>query len=360
MRQSFTNKQITIIICCATAIFVVMALFTFASESMDDESEENDKTLVMDGGGSDEKGRKYRFDTKDNHQKGTQKEDSVVVNEPLEGDPYQELDELIGLESVKEEVRSLANFVKVQKMRESKGLKNPKLSYHLVFTGSPGTGKTTVARIVARIYKDLGILKKGHLVETDRSGLIGQYVGQTAPRVNAICDSALNGVLFIDEAYAITQSDSKNDYGDEAVATLLKRMEDDRDKLVVIVAGYTNEMKKFIESNPGLKSRFNRYINFPDYTPQELFDIFRLYLRKNEYTITDEAADYLKNELVYVVKNKTRNFGNARYVRNLFEKAIQCQANRLSQERKVTDKQLMEVTLSDIKNAFKEQDKNPS
>ncbi|MBO4821782.1 MAG: AAA family ATPase [Prevotella sp.] len=359
MKQQFTNKQITIIICCVTAFFVIMAIFTLVVGIMDDESEENDKTLVMDDGGSDEKGRKYRFDTKENREKGDQKKDSVVVNEPLEGDPYEELDELVGLESVKEEVHSLANFVKVQKMREEKGLKNPKLSYHLVFTGSPGTGKTTVARIVARIYKDLGILKKGHLVETDRSGLIGQYVGQTAPRVNAICDSALNGVLFIDEAYAITQSGSKNDYGDEAVATLLKRMEDDRDKLVVIVAGYTKEMTQFIESNPGLKSRFNKYINFPDYTPAELFDIFRLYLRKNEYTISNEAAEYLRNELEIVVKNKNRNFGNARYVRNLFEKAIQCQANRLSQEKKLSNQQLQEVTLVDIKNAFKELAKNP-
>ena len=358
MKQQFTNKQITIIICCVTAFFVIMAIFTLVVGIMD-ESEENDKTLVMDDGGSDEKGRKYRFDTKENREKGDQKKDSVVVNEPLEGDPYEELDELVGLESVKEEVHSLANFVKVQKMREEKGLKNPKLSYHLVFTGSPGTGKTTVARIVARIYKDLGILKKGHLVETDRSGLIGQYVGQTAPRVNAICDSALNGVLFIDEAYAITQSGSKNDYGDEAVATLLKRMEDDRDKLVVIVAGYTKEMTQFIESNPGLKSRFNKYINFPDYTPAELFDIFRLYLRKNEYTISNEAAEYLRNELEIVVKNKNRNFGNARYVRNLFEKAIQCQANRLSQEKKLSNQQLQEVTLVDIKNAFKELAKNP-
>ena len=189
--------------------------------------------------------------------------------------------------------------------------------------------------------------------------MIGQYVGQTAPRVNAICDSALNGVLFIDEAYAITQSGSKNDYGDEAVATLLKRMEDDRDKLVVIVAGYTKEMTQFIESNPGLKSRFNKYINFPDYTPAELFDIFRLYLRKNEYTISNEAAEYLRNELEIVVKNKNRNFGNARYVRNLFEKAIQCQANRLSQEKKLSNQQLQEVTLVDIKNAFKELAKNP-
>ena len=281
-----------------------------------------------------------------------EKKDSVVVNDPLEGDPYEELDELIGLNSVKKEVRSLANFVKVQKQREEKGLKTPNLSYHLVFTGSPGTGKTTVARIVARIYKDLGILKKGHLVETDRSGLIGQYVGQTAPRVNAMCDSALNGVLFIDEAYAITQSESSNDYGAEAVATLLKRMEDDRDRLVVIVAGYTNEMKKFIDANPGLQSRFNRYIHFPDYSSDDLYKIFRKYLKKNEYTITKEAAAYLKDRLDYAVEHKDRNFGNARFVRNVFEKTIQAQANRIAKAGKVPDNELVEITLADVKNAI--------
>ena len=212
-----------------------------------------------------------------------EKKDSVVVNAPLEGDPYKELDELIGLEQVKEEVHSLANFVKIQKQREKKGLKIPKMSLHLVFTGSPGTGKTTVARIVARIYKDLGVLKKGHTVETDRSGLVANYVGQTATKTNAIVDSALNGVLFIDEAYALVPTANKNnDYGQEAISTLLKRMEDDRDRLVVIVAGYTNEMKRFIDSNPGLQSRFNRYINFPDYTSGELCDIFNMYVKKNQ------------------------------------------------------------------------------
>ena len=228
-------------------------------------------------------------DEKKEEQKTEQveKKDSVVVNAPLEGDPYKELDELIGLEQVKEEVRSLANFVKIQKQREAKGLKTPKMSFHLVFTGSPGTGKTTVARIVARIYKDLGVLKKGHLVETDRSGLVANYVGQTATKTNEIVDSALNGVLFIDEAYALVPTANKNnDYGQEAISTLLKRMEDDRDKLVVIVAGYTKEMNRFIDSNPGLKSRFNRYINFPDYTSGELCEIFNMYVKKNQYRVS--------------------------------------------------------------------------
>ena len=194
-------------------------------------------------------------------QEPNQPKDTVVITEVMEGDPYKELDELIGLESVKEEVHTIANFAKIQQQRKAQGLKVPKMSFHLVFTGSPGTGKTTVARIVARIYKDLGILKSGHTVETDRSGLVAEYVGQTATKTNAVIDSALNGVLFIDEAYALVPENAGSDYGQEAISTLLKRMEDDRDKLVVIIAGYPDEMQRFIDSNPGLQSRFTRYIN---------------------------------------------------------------------------------------------------
>ncbi|MBR5725734.1 MAG: AAA family ATPase [Muribaculaceae bacterium] len=287
-------------------------------------------------------------------QEPNEPKDSVVITEVMEGDPYQELDELIGLESVKEEVHTLANFAKIQQQRKAQGLKVPKMSFHLVFTGSPGTGKTTVARIVARIYKDLGILKSGHTVETDRSGLVAEYVGQTATKTNAVIDSALNGVLFIDEAYALVPENAGSDYGQEAISTLLKRMEDDRDKLVVIIAGYPNEMKRFIDSNPGLQSRFTRYINFPDYTDGELFDIFKLYLNKNQYTMTDDAAELLKNNLSYVVANKTKNFGNARYVRNLFERAVEQQANRLSAKRSISDEELSQLTKEDIENAFKQ------
>ena len=355
MGSFFTSKQITTIIVAVAVIFVVLGGLTVLIEISDDDkpavSDQSGQLDKQDGGND----AGYKFDIKS---EGVDDEepaapDEVKVKDPLERDPYEELEELIGLESVKDEVRSLANYVKVQKQREAKGLKNPKLSYHLVFTGSPGTGKTTVARIVARIYKDLGILKKGHLVETDRSGLIGRYVGQTAPRVNAMCDSALGGVLFIDEAYALTQK-GEGDYGDEAVAALLKRMEDDRDRLVVIVAGYTNEMKKFIDSNPGLESRFNHYIFFPDYSDGELYDIFFMYLRKNQYSVSKEAAEYLKTKLAEVVKKKDPNFGNARYVRNLFERTIQAHANRLAQlkgEASVED--LTFIKREDIRKAMK-------
>ena len=282
-----------------------------------------------------------------------EKVDSVVVNEPLEGDPYKELDELIGLESVKKEVRSLSNLVKLQKQREAQGLKNAKMSYHLVFYGSPGTGKTTVARIVGRIYKDLGVLKKGHTVETDRSGLVGEYVGKTGPKTDTVIMKALDGVLFIDEAYSLVPEDgSGSDYGQEAISTILKRMEDYRDRLVVIVAGYKDEMQCFIDSNPGLQSRFNRYIDFPDYTPDELLDIFKMYMRKNQYSIDEEGAAYLKRGLEQVVEQRDRNFGNARYVRNLFEKAIQQQANRLGGQQGLSREQLTLLTKDDLSGAF--------
>ncbi len=333
--MEFTSKQIVTL--AVAVCFTVMAIMTTVVNVTDTD----DKT--------DSVGQT------NNTEQTEVPEDSVqlVVNEPVEGDPYQELEELIGLAAVKEEVKSLANFVRVQKQRQEKGLKTPKMSYHLVFTGSPGTGKTTVARIVARIYKDLGILKKGHTVETDRSGLVAEYVGQTAIKTNAVVDSALNGVLFIDEAYALVpEGGSNSDYGQEAISTLLKRMEDDRDKLVVIIAGYTNEMKRFIDSNPGLRSRFNRYIKFPDYTPEELVDIFHMYMRKNEYTISKDADKLLREKLEYAVAHKDRNFGNARYVRNVFEKTIQRQADRLSKRSGLSEQQLMELSMEDLEKAF--------
>lgn len=262
-----------------------------------------------------------------------------------------ELESLIGLSSVKSEITSLTNYIKVQKMREEKGMKVTPVSLHCVFTGNPGTGKTTVARIVSEIYKELGLLQKGHLVETDRSGLVAEYVGQTAVKTNKIIDSALDGILFIDEAYSLVDG-GNSDYGKEAISTLLKRMEDERDRLVVILAGYTNDMKRFIDSNPGLQSRFNRYIEFPDYSADELFQIFCSSAKKYEYTLTEDAQALLKVVFEKAVANKDKNFGNGRFVRNLFEKVIEHQANRLSSMAEVTAESLAMIEGTDIQNAL--------
>lgn len=243
--------------------------------------------------------------------------------------PLDTLMSLIGLTSVKEELVSLVNFIKLNKKRAEQGLPVTQIAYHCVFTGNPGTGKTTVARLLAGIFKELGVLKKGQLIETDRSGLVAEYIGQTAVKTNKIIDSALDGVLFIDEAYTLAQGGSQ-DYGHEAIATLLKRMEDNRDRLIVILAGYGSEMKTFIESNPGLRSRFNRYINFPDYTPNELLEIFLKYLDKQQYVLSESALSQTAKFLTKEVGKGKNDFGNARFVRNLFEKAITQQANRLA------------------------------
>lgn len=264
-----------------------------------------------------------------------------------EPNPIEELQSLIGLSEVKDEVSALANFVKIQQEREKKGMKAVGLSYHCVFTGNPGTGKTTVARILAAIYRDLGILKKGHLVETDRSGLVAEYVGQTAVKTNKIIDSALDGVLFIDEAYSLVQGGG-NDYGQEAISTLLKRMEDDRDRLVVVLAGYSEEMKRFIDSNPGLQSRFNRYIHFADYTTEELKQIFMLNVDKNQYLLDEEGQTLLDKILTFAIEHKDKNFGNGRYVRNLFEKTIQNQAMRLSCQPNITAEELSKLKAEDL------------
>ena len=264
-------------------------------------------------------------------------------------DLKKELNEYIGLNTVKKEVESLINLVTVQKMRKENGLPVNDLSLHMVFSGNPGTGKTMVARLMARIYKSLGILSKGHLVEVDRSGLVAGYVGQTAIKTGEAIQKAMGGVLFIDEAYALTNRGG-NDYGQEAVDTLLKAMEDHRDDLIVIVAGYTELMEEFVHSNPGLESRFNRFLNFPDYTVQEMMDIFDMRCRKSGYELSEDARGLLRS-LLALLSLDIKGFGNARGVRNLFERTVAAQANRLAAQPEVTREMLMTLTADDLRAA---------
>lgn len=240
-----------------------------------------------------------------------------------------ELNSLTGLTAVKEDVNALINLLKVQKMREQMGMKQTSVNKHLVFMGNPGTGKTTVARLLAKIYKAIGAISKGHLVEVDRSGLVCGYIGQTATKTAEVIESALGGVLFIDEAYTLTNGKGQGDFGQEAVDTLLKEMEDHRDDLVVIVAGYTELMDEFLDSNPGLRSRFNKFINFEDYTAEEEVEILINNCKKQEYMLSRDALEEARRFFTERVANKPEGYANARDVRNYLEKAISNQASRI-------------------------------
>ncbi|MBL9162554.1 MAG: AAA family ATPase [Planctomycetaceae bacterium] len=259
-----------------------------------------------------------------------------------------ELDRLIGLGEIKEEVRTLANFLKVQAKRTEAGLPTTELSLHMVFNGNPGTGKTTVARIVGSIFGAMGILKKGHLIETDRSGLVAEYAGQTGPKSHKKIDEALDGVLFIDEAYTLVAAESEDPYGNEAVQTLLKRMEDDRERLVVILAGYPDEMATLLQSNPGLSSRFSRQLEFVDYTPLELASIFGVMCDKSQYRVCSATRAKTIVGLSYLHANRDRHFGNGRTSRNLFELAIRRQANRIAEIADLSIEQLSTLLPEDV------------
>ena len=258
------------------------------------------------------------------------------------------LNKMIGLNGVKAEVNSLVNILKVNKIRKERGLETANISKHLVFLGNPGTGKTTVARLISQIYKQLGILEKGQLVEVDRAGLVAGYIGQTAIKTKEKIDEAMGGVLFIDEAYTLAKDG--NDFGQEAIDTILKGMEDNRENFVVIVAGYLEPMNKFLESNPGLKSRFNKFIYFDDYTNKELFDIFLSLCYSKKLSLSKKAEEKLLDYLTKLCQNKPDNFANGREIRNLFERTYENQANRLSKLdiEELTDSILSEFIEEDL------------
>ena len=285
----------------------------------------------------------------------TEKADEEAELPPTEKveDLLAELDSLCGLEKVKQDVRSLINLVKVRRLREENGLSVPPMSLHLVFMGNPGTGKTTVARLLARLYRAIGVLSKGQLVETDRSGLVAGYVGQTAIKTQEVISKAMGGVLFIDEAYSLTSQEGANDFGKEAIEVLLKNMEDHRDDLIVIVAGYTELMGQFIHSNPGLESRFNKYFYFEDYTAEQLLSILESQCQRNSYRLDEKAKERAGAWLKEAYENRDENFGNARDVRNLFEQLVARQSDRVAAMENPTKDDLMCITEEDFEAATK-------
>ena len=304
------------------------------------ESSENDADTNSD--------KSLASDEKDKADESDLDNEVDLEDEQTLEDILAKLNKLVGLENVKKDVNSLINLIQIRKIREERGIKQPDMSLHLVFSGNPGTGKTTVARLLGEIYSKLGILSKGHLVETDRSGLVAGYVGQTAIKTQDRIKEAMGGILFIDEAYSLSASKGENDFGQEAIDTILKAMEDNREDFIVIVAGYPKLMDDFLHSNPGLESRFNKHLFFDDYNPQELFDIFVSMEEGSSLKLDKKAEEFLKGHFEDVYKCRGENFANGRYVRNIFEKVLSNQADRLVNIEDISDEDLNTLIIEDF------------
>lgn len=314
-------------------------------QEKEEQEKEEEQTKAEEQQGGEEPAKELSTDREVNKAVGKAKEEKAKeeIDKLVE-----ELDKMVGLSEVKQEIHSLINLIQVKKLREKYKLPQMNMSYHMVFTGSPGTGKTTVARLVARIYKELGILSKGTLTETDRSGLVAGYVGQTAIKVKETVERALGGVLFIDEAYSLAPANSTNDFGSEAIDTLVKMMEDHRDDLVIIVAGYTEEMKRFLKSNTGLYSRFNKFISFSDYSEEELLSILDFMAEGAGFCLTDGAREKIRRMLLAMSDVSKKEFGNARGIRNLFERLVSSQANRIIRYSAQSIKDITVITEEDV------------